>query len=51
MLLCATSSVWDESKHNEECAHRVAWAGGKRDYEKDQKMSDWKAKWLNTIRD
>ncbi len=40
----AYNSAWDEYNHDEERAHRVAWAAVKRDYEKDEKTGDWKAK-------
>lgn len=40
----AFNSAWDEYKHDEERAHRVAWAAVKHSYEKDEKTGKWKAK-------
>jgi len=40
----AFNNAWDEYHHDEERAHRVAWAAVKRDYEKDEQTGDWKAK-------
>ena len=40
----AFNSAWDEYKHDEERAHRVAWAAVKEKYEKDEKSGDWTEK-------
>ncbi len=40
----AFNSAWDEYHHDEEWAHRVAWAAVKHEYEKDEKTGDWKDK-------
>jgi cation transport regulator len=40
----AYNSAWDEYDHDEERAHRVAWAAVKHKYEKDEKSGDWKEK-------
>lgn len=40
----AFNSAWDEYEHDEERAHRVAWAAVKHSYEKDEQTGDWKAK-------
>ncbi|KAB8144588.1 cation transporter [Chloroflexia bacterium SDU3-3] len=40
----AFNSAWDEYNHDEERAHRVAWAAVKHSYEKDEASGDWKAK-------
>jgi len=40
----AFNSAWDEYDHDEERAHRVAWAAVKHEYEKDEKTGDWKRK-------
>jgi cation transport regulator len=40
----AFNSAWDEYDHDEERAHRVAWAAVKHEYEKDEKTGQWKAK-------
>ncbi len=40
----AFNSAWDEYAHDEERAHRVAWAAVKNDYEKDENSGDWKRK-------
>ena len=40
----AFNSAWDEYKHDEERAHRVAWAAVKHEYEKDEKTGDWRKK-------
>lgn len=39
----AYNSAWEEYKHDEERAHRVAWAAVKNKYEKDEKTGEWKA--------
>lgn len=39
----AYNSAWDEYNHDEERAHRVAWAAVKHKYEKDEKTGEWKA--------
>jgi cation transport regulator len=40
----AFNSAWDEYNHDEERAHRVAWAAVKNKYEKDEKTGEWKAR-------
>lgn len=40
----AFNSAWDEYKHDEERAHRVAWAAVKHTYEKEEASGKWKAK-------
>ncbi len=40
----AYNSAWNEYDHDEERAHRVAWAAVKNKYEKDEKSGDWKEK-------
>ncbi len=40
----AYNSAWDEYDHDEERAHRVAWAAVKNDYEKDEDSGKWKKK-------
>ncbi|MBA2453512.1 MAG: ChaB family protein [Chloroflexia bacterium] len=40
----AYNSAYEEYDHEEERAHRVAWAAVKNDYEKDEKSGDWKKK-------
>ncbi len=40
----AFNSAWDEYNHDEERAHKVAWAAVKNDYEKDEQSGDWKPK-------
>ena len=40
----AYNSAWDEYNHDEERAHRVAWAAVKSKYEKDEKTGEWKAR-------
>ena len=40
----AYNSAWDEYGHDEERAHRVAWAAVKNDYEKDEDSGKWKKK-------
>ena len=40
----AYNSAWEQYDHEEERAHRVAWAAVKNDYEKDEKSGDWKKK-------
>ena len=37
----AYNSAWEEYKHDEERAHRVAWAAVKRDYEKGEQNGKW----------
>ncbi len=38
----AYNNAWDEYNHEEERAHRVAWAAVKQKYTKDEKTGDWK---------
>jgi cation transport regulator len=40
----AFNSAWDEYNHEEERAHRVAWAAVKNDYEKDEETGQWHRK-------
>jgi cation transport regulator len=40
----AYNSAWGENNHNEERAHRVAWAAVKDDYVKDEESGNWKKK-------
>ncbi len=40
----AYNSAWSEYNHNEERAHRVAWAAVKDDYVKDEDTGNWKKK-------
>lgn len=40
----AFNSAWDEYNHDEERAHRVAWAAVKHTYEKDETSGRWKSK-------
>ena len=40
----AFNSAWEQYDHDEERAHRVAWAAVKNDYEKDEDSGDWKKK-------
>lgn len=40
----AFNSAWEEYNHDEERAHRVAWAAVKQKYEKDEASSSWQAK-------
>ena len=37
----AFNSAWEEYKHDEERAHRVAWAAVKDKYAKDEKTGKW----------
>jgi cation transport regulator len=40
----AYNSAWEQYDHDEERAHRVAWAAVKNDYEKDEDSGKWKKK-------
>lgn len=40
----AFNNAWDEYGHDEERAHRVAWAAVKHTYEKDERTGDWHRK-------
>ena len=40
----AFNSAWEEYCHDEERAHRVAWAAVKHEYEKDEHTGQWKRK-------
>jgi cation transport regulator len=40
----AFNSAWEEYEHEEERAHRVAWAAVKHEYEKDEASGKWKPK-------
>jgi cation transport regulator len=37
----AYNSAWDEYKHDEERAHRVAWGAVKKKYHKDERSGKW----------
>jgi cation transport regulator len=40
----AFNNAWDEYDHDEERAHRVAWAAVKKSYKKNKKTGQWTAK-------
>jgi cation transport regulator len=40
----AFNSAWEQYDHEEERAHRVAWAAVKKVYEKDDQSGKWKKK-------
>jgi cation transport regulator len=40
----AFNNAWDEYGHDEERAHRVAWAAVKTSYEKNEQTGRWMAK-------
>jgi cation transport regulator len=40
----AYNSAWTEYHHDEERAHRVAWAAVKKSYQKNEKTGRWVAK-------
>jgi cation transport regulator len=40
----AYNNAWEQYDHDEERAHRVAWAAVKNDYEKDEDSGKWKKK-------
>ena len=40
----AYNNAWEEYRHNEERAHRVAWAAVKKSYKKNAKTGHWTAK-------
>jgi cation transport regulator len=40
----AYNHAWEEYRHNEERAHRVAWAAVKKSYKKNGKTGHWTAK-------
>ena len=40
----AYNGAWEQYDHEEERAHRVAWAAVKNDYEKDEESGRWKKK-------
>ena len=40
----AFNNAWEEYEHDEERAHRVAWAAVKEKYEKNEKTGKWTAK-------
>jgi cation transport regulator len=40
----AFNNAWVEYHHDEERAHKVAWAAVKNTYEKDEKTGRWKKK-------
>ena len=42
--MSAFNNAWDEYQHDEERAHRVAWAAVKNKYEKDETSGRWTAK-------
>lgn len=37
----AYNSAWEEYEHDEERAHRVAWAAVKKSYQKDEESGRW----------
>lgn len=39
--LAAYNSAWDEYDHDEERAHRVAWAAVKHKYAKNEQTGNW----------
>lgn len=40
----AFNNAWEEYEHEEERAHRVAWAAVKHEYEEEQTSGKWKRK-------
>ena len=40
----AYNNAWDQYDHDEERAHRVAWAAVKNEYEKDEDSGNWTKK-------
>ncbi|MBW3622183.1 MAG: ChaB family protein [Armatimonadetes bacterium] len=40
----AFNSAWDEYGHEEERAHKVAWAAVKNEYEKNEETGKWERK-------
>jgi cation transport regulator len=42
----AFNNAWEEYGHDEERAHRVAWAAVKEKYQKDEQTGQWQAKSL-----
>ena len=40
IYLAAYNSAWEEYQHDEERAHRVAWAAVKRSYRKNEQTGD-----------
>ena len=40
----AFNNAWEQYDHDEERAHRVAWAAVKNVYEKDEQTGKWKKK-------
>jgi cation transport regulator len=40
----AYNNAWDEYDHDEETAHKVAWAAVKKTYKKDEKNGKWRKK-------
>jgi len=38
----AFNSAWEEYKHDEDRAHRVAWGAVKKKYHKDEESGKWK---------
>jgi cation transport regulator len=44
IYMAAFNSSWKEHKHDEERAHRVAWAAVKHSFEKDEQTGRWHAK-------
>ena len=45
----AFNGAWDAYHHDEERAHRIAWAAVKYSYEKDEETGQWKRKIDATI--
>ena len=44
IYMAAFNSSWEEYNHDEQRAHRVAWAAVKHSYEKDEQTGQWRAK-------
>ncbi len=40
----AFNNAWEQYSHEEERAHKVAWAAVKNEYTKDEKSGKWKKK-------
>jgi cation transport regulator len=40
----AFNHAWEEYRHDEARAHRVAWAAVEREYVKDEQTGDWQPK-------
>lgn len=44
IYLAAFNHAWEEYNHEEETAHRVAWAAVKKKYAKNEATGNWQAK-------